>query len=219
MKSRRAVLLSGSGRYADPWHPFEETTPILADLLGAAGYRVEITRDIDSWLTEGVAPDLLAVNCGLPRDGGPVPSAAARQGLREVLDSGCALLACHVAATTFIDAPEWEAALGGAWVRGVSMHPPFSEAQVRIHGHALTGEITDFTVLDERYTSLRVSPDVEILASHEHDGLEHTLVWIKERTGLLGRAAYDALGHDVRSFESLEHVRLLERMITWLGRR
>jgi type 1 glutamine amidotransferase len=219
MTSRSAVILTGSGRYADPWHPFEQTTSILAELLGAAGYRVEIASDVDSRLAEGIETDLLVVNAGLPRDDAAAPSADGRDGLRRTLESGCPLLAVHAASTTFIDAPEWEAALGGAWVRGHSMHPPFSEAAVQVLPHPLTEGIEDFTVSDERYSFLRVAAEVEVLAVHEHEGRTHPLAWIRESTGTLGRAAYDALGHDVRSFTSPVHRRLLESLIGWVGGR
>jgi hypothetical protein len=75
----KALLLSGVGRYADPWHPFSETSAALADLLREAGYDVDIPADVDAALAGLAAaddsdlPDLLVVNVGLPRDELPSP--------------------------------------------------------------------------------------------------------------------------------------------------
>lgn len=35
----RALILSGAGRYADPWHPYAETSARLASLVAEAGFR------------------------------------------------------------------------------------------------------------------------------------------------------------------------------------
>ena len=53
------------------------------------------------------------------------------------------------------------------------------------------------------------------LSEHEEDGMRHPLVWARE----LGRSriVYDALGHDVRSYESAEHRELLTRALQWLS--
>jgi hypothetical protein len=39
----RSLVLSGGGRYADPWHPFAKTSARLADVLWSLGHRVEVT--------------------------------------------------------------------------------------------------------------------------------------------------------------------------------
>jgi hypothetical protein len=76
----QALLLSGTGRYADPWHPFAETSAALAGLLREQGFGVEMADDVDAALARLAAPDgpadadlpdLLVVNVGLPRDGRP----------------------------------------------------------------------------------------------------------------------------------------------------
>ena len=54
----RALLLSGVGRYADPWHPFAATSAALAGLLGEAGFSVELAEDVDAALAGMAAPDL-----------------------------------------------------------------------------------------------------------------------------------------------------------------
>ena len=62
-----ALILSGAGRYADPWHPFPETSARLAALAQESGWRTVITEDIDQQLASGLDEyDLLIVNAGDP---------------------------------------------------------------------------------------------------------------------------------------------------------
>jgi uncharacterized protein len=225
----KALLLSGVGRYADPWHPFAETSTALAGLLREAGYDVVIPADVDDALA-GLAradgadlPDLLVVNVGLPRDGLPSPGTAdAAAGLTRWLNSARPLLASHVSATSFVDLPEWEDGLGGRWVRGQSMHPEYGAAAIHMvpDSGPLVAGIPDFKLLDERYSWLRTAPGITVHATHTHEDAEHTVVWSIERpvpgSEPAGRTFYDALGHDGASYESAEHRELLRRAISWL---
>ncbi|MFJ6157128.1 ThuA domain-containing protein [Pseudarthrobacter sp. NPDC092184] len=225
----KALLLSGVGRYADPWHPFAETSAALASLLREAGFDVVIPADVDCALEElaGTAetglPELLVVNVGLPRDGQQSPGTpGATAGLVCWLGSGRPMLVSHSSATSFVDCPEWEGGLGGRWVRGTSMHPDYGPATVRIRpasGPVVDG-MQDFTLPDERYSFLRTSPRITVHATHTHEGTEHPLMWSLLRQPSDGRSAgrtlYDALGHDAASYESPEHRELLGRAISWL---
>lgn len=228
--AKRALLLSGTGRYSDPWHPFAETSGALTALLQAAGYDVDIPADVDAALAElhgraePAMPELLVVNVGLPRDGSPSPhTPEASAGLRRWLDSGRPMLVSHVSSTSFPDLPEWETGLGGRWVRGTSMHPDYGPAAIRLRpgsGGVVKG-IPDFELLDERYSYLRTAPGIRIHATHLHEGIEHPVIWSLERPGTGSRAGgrtfYDALGHDAASYKSAEHLELLRRAISWLS--
>lgn len=213
----RARLLSGSGRYADPWHPFADTSPRLAAVLRSQGFDVETRSDVDAGLadlTDDV--DLLVANVSDPSLNGPEPAAAsaARTGLLAYLARGGPVLSLHL--STFPGIPEWESLLGARWIEGTSMHPPIGPAHVRVHPerHPIVATSTDFDLHDERYCFLRLAPDIVPLASHTQDGVDHPLLWARERNGV--RAVYDALGHDARSYDSPEHRALLERAVRWL---
>ncbi|MHA7987496.1 ThuA domain-containing protein [Rathayibacter sp. CAU 1779] len=231
------VVVSGSGRYADPWHPFEITSARVAEVLRDAGHTVSVTDDVDARLAALAAPgdvDLLVLNVGAGRtpeerdivqssdERDPLPlsdaDAATREGLLAYLERGGPLLALHVSSTSFGFMPEWETALGGIWVRGTSMHPPYSRAHIEVEtdAHPATAGIRDFDVDDERYTNLRVSPEVTELAWHELDGSREPVVWTFERGA--SRVAYDALGHDAASYDAPEHRALLAQTAAWLLR-
>ena len=223
----RALLLSGVGRYADPWHPFAETSAALAGLLGEAGFAVDMAEDVDSALSGLAAPggpadaglpDLLVVNVGLPRDDRPSPGTPeASAGLRRWLADGRPLLVSHVSSTSFADAPEWETGLGGRWIRGTSMHPEYGPAAIHVlqESGALVEGIEDFELPDERYSYLRTAAGIKVHATHTHEGSEHPVMWSLDRRP--GRTFYDALGHDAASFQSPEHRELLLRAIAWLA--
>ncbi|WP_460573480.1 ThuA domain-containing protein [Humibacter soli] len=258
----RITVISGSGRYADPWHPFAETSERIAGILEDAGHDVTISGDVDARLAELVqfAPaaqpepeparstagdreprpdaddgdgadgvDLLVVNVGAPvirDDSGeitgpwedPEADAASRRGLLAYLASGRPLLAFHVSSTSFGYMPEWESILGGLWVRGTTMHPPYSRAEVEVatDAHDVVAGIHDFEVDDERYTSMRVSPGATQLAWHAHEGLRHPLLWTHEYGA--SRVVYDALGHDAASYDAPEHRAIVANAAAWLLR-
>lgn len=226
----RALILSGAGRYADPWHPYPETSARLASLVGEAGYDVEVRDDVDAALaTLGDDVRLLVVNAGDP-DGpdasGVEPAtgraaAAAIAGvddgaLEAAIGRGVGILAMHSAASSLRDYPAFHRALGGRWEDVVSWHPPFGETHVHVVGnHAIREGLGDFTVDDERYTALRLHDVIEPIAEHEEGRFRHPLVWARE----LGRSrlVYDALGHDTRSYDSAEHRALIARALEWLS--
>ncbi|WP_448809085.1 ThuA domain-containing protein [Agromyces bauzanensis] len=224
----RAVILSGSGRYADPWHPFAETSAALAGIVAGAGYHVDVSDDLLGGLASLGDADLLVVNAGNPNtpipdgaaDPGPVRDdeiAAASAGLDAALERGIGILAVHAAAATLPEVPAFGHAVGARWIEGVSWHPPIAEAHVHLVGsHVIADELDDFTVFDERYSGLRLDEVVEPIAEHEEDGMRHPLIWARE----IGhsRVVYDALGHDARSYESAAHRELLARALDWLSR-
>ncbi|MGM7666010.1 ThuA domain-containing protein [Microbacterium sp. A93] len=218
----RALIVSGAGAYADPWHPFAETTQRLSGIMKTLGLDVKITEEVHSVLAN-VAPDvdLLVVNFGES----PVPGhndisvADVQAGVARFLSKGGAMLVMHAAAASFAENEDWEKLVGARWIPGTTMHPEYGPGTVLIHGgeHALVAGIADFSVDDEFYTYLRVAEDVVALASHDYEGSTHPLIWARENAG--ARVVYDALGHDRRSFDSPGHRQLLENAVQWLLRR
>jgi type 1 glutamine amidotransferase len=224
-----ALILSGAGRYADPWHPFAATSSRIADILRGEGIEVEISEDVDARLAAladgeaGSAPDLLVLNIGDPAltdPEHPQPEAErlARTGLLAHLAAGRSLLAMHVSSTSLRGVPEWEDILGGVWVRGTTMHPDYSRARIHVYPerHPIVAGLTDFEVEDERYTYLRTAPDLVPLATHEHDGAEFPLLWARSYGD--ARVVYDALGHDEASYESDAHRAIVAAAARWLLR-
>ena len=212
----KVLIVSGGGDYSDPWHPFAETSERLVGILESR-YDVTLTTDVAATLANlsGDEWDLVVLNFGSAGLEVPTDSACV-DGIVRYINAGGPLLACHVVATAFPADPRWEEILGGRWVRGTSMHPPQGDAEVVVLpvGHAVTRGIADFVLFDERYSYLRISPEVEVLATHLHDEQEHPVVWTV--SGPPSRVVYDGLGHDARSYDSEGHRSLLLNAVGWL---
>jgi type 1 glutamine amidotransferase len=217
----RALVVSGSGRYADPWHPFPATSDALAEILTTAGLDAAVRHDVDAALGGLAGVDLLVVNAGDPWHHGETGRGAPAEsvgGLDAALTRGIGILAVHAAAASLRDYPTWRTALGGSWTVGVSMHPPFGEAHVRVYTdrHPIVAGARDIVLLDERYCRLEVDGDLTVLADHEFEGERHPLLWARE----VGRSrvCYSALGHDQRAYDSAPYRALLTRAARWLTR-
>ncbi len=227
-----AVILSGHGRYDDPFHPFTDTSQALADLLVEEGLTVEIVHDTDARLAAGLADvDLLVVHTGDPwrslvdatllpererRTPPPDVLAAERANLAEAVERGIGLLGMHAASASLRDLPQWHELLDGEWDAEFSFHPPLGTASVQVRSgtHPVVAGVADFELYDEKYTDLAIGEHVVPLVEHTYDGEQHPLVWAREigRT----RLVYDAFGHDMRSYDSPEHVTLLRNAVRWL---
>ncbi|GAB3815146.1 hypothetical protein GCM10028820_12070 [Tessaracoccus terricola] len=213
----RALIASGSGRYADPWHPFPRTSPLLAEILRDTGFEVEIDDDVDQAMTRIDGVDLLVVNAADPwRDSAerlPADAAGPRR-FSKALERGIGVLAMHCALASLRDYPDWAAALGGMWVPGQSWHPPLDTT--RITGAALPDgtPVADFDVEDERYLSLQRIGHSHVVAHFDGAGGPEPAAWVREYRN--SRIAVDALGHDERSYASEGHRALIRTLASWL---
>lgn len=220
----RALLLTGSGVYSDPWHDFAGTSEAIAEVITGLGIDLTTSDDLEAGIASlgqpGKSVDLLVVNAGSPESNGLTPNAPdlVRQGLADFVVGGGSLLGVHAAANTLPDVEEWEDALGGRWIRGVSMHPPRDRTTIDVctDAHPITVGLEDFEVEDERYSHLRLGEDLVVLAQHEHDGVTHPLAWARESGHF--RAVYDGLGHSRESYESPGRRDFLVRSLRWLTR-
>jgi hypothetical protein len=209
----RSLILSGGGEYRDPWHPFAATSERLAGLLRTLGHEVEVSEWVGDRVADLSGWDLVVVNAAA---GPQADTTAAASGLRAALSRGVGVLAVHVGACTLLGLQAWESVTGAAWVSGQSMHPKTGPCRITTYPgrHPICAPVTDFDIIDERYSYLRIAPDVVPLAAHEHEGEIHPLLWAR----VLGRSRVvtDALGHDERSFDSAAHRELISRAARWL---
>lgn len=212
----RALIASGAGRYADPWHPFPRTTPLLVTTLTDVGFDVGVDDDVDRALTRLDGVDLLVLNAGAPEDGAP-PADEAAEGLTVALTRGIGVLSVHIGLRSLQEHPGGPELLGGLWVDDVSWHPEFGRASIQ--GAALPDgtPIADFDVDDEKYLDLGLSGERTEVAHHEHDGMRSPTAWVREVGA--ARIAVDLLGHDERSYDSAGHRTLLASLAWWAARR
>ncbi|MEI2270225.1 ThuA domain-containing protein [Microbacterium sp. No. 7] len=206
---RRVLVFSGGADYADPWHPFVETSAIVAEVLREEG-DATVVDTLEDLAARIDAADLLVINAG----GGTAPHRLDAR-LAEILTGYHGpLLALHVAATLLPEHAAWEARLGGRWVRDVTFHPERGPLRVRA-ASASVADLTAFDTVDEAYTALRVSPEADVLLVYDDaDGVAHALAWTHENDG--SRAAYSALGHDAEAYGSPLAPELIRRLTRWL---
>ncbi len=214
----RALIAFGTGRYSDPWHPLEATANALGGIVAAAGFDVRFTSDLDRALAALGDVDLLVVNATDPwRNGqtGRGAPEASTSGFADAVARGVGILAMHNSIASLRDYPLWRTLIGGDWVPGRSGHPPHGSLTVNV-GPWADRPASRFIVEDEGYVYLEVDHDVDVVALHESDGLRHPLMWRHEAAST--RVFYDALGHDLRSYASAEHVALIQRAALWCVR-
>ncbi|MFK4760087.1 ThuA domain-containing protein [Microbacterium sp. ZW T5_45] len=221
----RAVIASGTGRYADPWHPFTKTSPLLAAVLEDAGFSVRVDEDVDHAIPNLRGVDLLVVNAGDPwREAGEGDVAPKVTGdpaaFGAVLTQGLGLLAMHCAVSSLRDYPDWFPAIGGMWVPGLSWHPPASMTNVKVNGFPDEeggAGFDDFDVFDERYCRLQQLGSRDVVATHPGEQGPEPSAWVR-RYGR-SRIAVDVLGHDEKSYESEGHRQLITRLAVWAAHR
>lgn len=219
-----AVVISGAGRYSDPWHDFAGTSARLAELLEGAGIGVEVITLGEDEVPNG-GPDLLVVNAGGGSTPRPVQDTLADRRAEAVATwartaaSHTPVLATHTSTNTFYDDTRWAEILGGRWIPGTSWHPPLDRAgvQVTAAAHPITAGMSELTVQDERYCDLDLLREVDVLVDHLHHGRRHPLVWAHQLDGV--RVVQDALGHDRAAYGCPDRQALLRREVDWLLRR
>ncbi|BAJ75826.1 uncharacterized protein conserved in bacteria [Microbacterium testaceum StLB037] len=206
----RVVLFSGGGDYVDPWHPFLETSAVVADLLRAEGFSVDTVLGVDELPDRLSGADLLVVNAG----GGPQAHPRDADLRAAVAGHTGGLVALHVAATLLPEDDFWEGRLGGRWVRGHSMHPERGPLRLVRAGEASTADLPPvIDTVDEAYSWLRVADETRVLYRQNHAGEPHPVVWLCERD--TQRSAYSALGHDVEAYDSAAVRSLVADLAHW----
>lgn len=211
-------ILTGHGRYSDPWHRFEETSAAVGQLLEDQGHAVDVRPDESEALVGLGRVDLVVVNVGGNPSETLEPDArwnAAQTDFGVWISGGGRVLGLHTAANAFPDWLQWPSLLGGEWVRGSSWHPERSvatfEACPESAGHPIWQGCEPVTCYDERYSALAVHPDSVPLVRHELSERWEIMGWTKG-----SNVVYDGMGHDVRSYASPSRARFLVNEVDWL---
>lgn len=217
----KALVLSGRGRYEDPWHEFAGTSHLLALELSRLGIAAQVRSTFPTAAADLANFDLLVVNSGAGRvdplyDGADEEWKDFHAAINRHTAGGKPVLAVHQSANTFVDNPLWFTALGGRWEPEVSMHPEQGEAVFQtVAGHPITADLPPtLHTVDERYSYLATSGPVVPLITHEHDGDRHVAAWVHQEPPY--RVVYDAMGHDLPAFENADRLALLRAELTWL---
>ena len=210
------------------YHPFDETSAALAELLQPLGVASTITEDIEGALADLSSYDMVTMNClrwrmiqhekYIPfRDEWAMElSQAGRDALTNFVNGGGALLGLHTASICFDTWPGWKDLLGVMWAWGRSHHPDIGTIHVDVaaDAHPIMAGVQPFEVHDEIYHHLAPADDAPGLLFAEADEGVQPLMWARQ-VGQ-GRAVYDSLGHGAESVNHPSHARILQRSALWL---
>lgn len=206
-----AFLLSDVAGFRDEWHDCAATSTELASILSEQGITSLISESPEQLPTDTSRYSLVVVNVGTGF--GEVDGIVRR--LARFSSSGGAVLAVHGSAVGLGTSAAWRALIGGTWVREHSWHPDEGVATVNTVDLA-SGSPRHFTVFDEMYSDLTLNAEPRPIAWHSLEQQLHPLAWLIDATPSHGRAAYSALGHSVRAYESSGHRQLIADVVGWL---
>ncbi|WP_067779829.1 ThuA domain-containing protein [Actinomyces vulturis] len=224
MAQQRVLVLAGRGRYEDPWHDHVAVAHRLASILTERDCDVTVRSTFPDCAEDIDTFDLVIVNGSLGRkdpnfDGTDEDWMPCHEKFKAYAENGGAILVYHVGINTFTDSPYWYDIVGGRWNRGVTYHPPLSDAHFHVIPgvHPITEGMTEILVFDERYTLLEPADTSTILVDQHEAGCEHASVWVNEHEGR--RVVFDSMGHFVESLDSPTRLELFLREVNWLLKR
>ncbi len=230
----RVLVLTGGPDHA---HDFSALGAALTWVIAGGGHEIVDVLDHPDVAAERLGSDdvdVLAINAlrwrmlddryapWRDRWGYHTPEAT-RRAISDFVAAGGGLFGNHTASICFDDWPEWGDVLGGAWSWGHSSHPPPASVTVVVgersgNRHPVTASLpSEFFVEDEVYGDLELRPGIDPLAHARRtaDDELQPIAWA-HRFGE-GRVVYDGLGHDARSLNQQDHVRLIRGAVDWVA--
>jgi type 1 glutamine amidotransferase len=147
-----------------------------------------------------------------------------KKNLAKFTKRGGGIVVIHTAAVSN-DTVWWKSVIGGAWVQGQTkwregpMELNFSNAEKVEGSYAITAGAADFTMDDEIYYNLDMSPAVEVLATSDTGDGEPKVqaqMWTYQKDGY--RAFVCIPGHLYSTFERPNFRAILLRGIAWAGK-
>jgi type 1 glutamine amidotransferase len=226
------LILSGRNN-----HDWRTTTPRLAQILEQTGrFDVRITHDPSTLTSAALAPYQVLVS----DYNGPRLGEIAEKAIEDFIRSGRGFAAIHAASYAFGDMeilgdkhvrtgireqpwPTYAQMLGTRW----SADPPPSghgkrhlfQVKFTDPSHPIASKDDGFTISDELYHNLRMSPAVHVLATAfdaleiNGTGKDEPISWTNAFGK--GRVFYTALGHDVEAMSAPGFSAMFSRAVQW----
>jgi type 1 glutamine amidotransferase len=201
-------------------HEPRKGVEFFAPILEAAGYAVEVSDTLDTYLDVERLKQLSLI---VPVWTMSTITAEQENGLLDAVKSGVGLAGWHgCMADSFRDNTRYQWMVGGQWVA----HPGNIidyEVNILNHDDPITAGLPDFRMHSEQYY-MHVDPSNEVLATTTFTG-EHAdwiagtvmpVVW-KRRFGA-GRVFYSSLGHVRKDFDVPEACEIQRRGMLWASR-
>ena len=215
----RALILTGVNN-----HDWKATTPYLKKTLEQGGY---FAVDVDE---DPSAPSLadpeklkgykvLVLNFNTNKRWAPEREA----NFLAFVKGGGGLVVVHAADNAFDGWDEYDKLVGGTWrSKGSSFpergtfHPAYGTFEVKVvdPDHPITkGLDGSFKTKDEKYSNLRIQPNIRVLARAEEQGKPQPMLFVLDYGK--GRVFQTALGHDLGAMQTPQFVDTLIRGARW----
>src|SRR5688572_4129934 len=157
----RVFIRSGPKSHAPGAHDYPRFFKEAVALLTERGVQA---TGADAFPTKAQldATDVLLLHA---QDAGNIPDAADRKNLADFLTRGGGLVVIHAAAVS--RDPEWyKSIIGGSWRHGTTK---FLEAPMHLYftdrSHPITKDVSNWSMDDEIYYDMDMSPDARVLAT------------------------------------------------------
>ena len=211
------------------FHPFEETSNSLSNILSEMDYVSEITLDIEKGFSNLNNYYLLKMNFlrwRMLNHEKYIPyldewqfslSNQGQEHLKNYLKNGGSIIAFHTSSICFDDWPDYKKIIGGKWVWDKTYHPPQGMVEISpISDHKISENIDNFEINDEIYHHLELEESSEpfLKGLTKKTNEEHIIGWTYQFEK--GKVVYNALGHDSESLENENFVKIIKQSINWL---
>ena len=211
------------------FHPFEETSNSLSNILSEMDYVSEITLDVEKGFSNLDNYDLLTMNFlrwRMLNHEKYIPyldewqfslSKQGQKHLKNYLKNGGSIIAFHTSSICFDDWPDYKKIIGGKWVWDKTYHPPQGIVEISpISDHKISENINNFEINDEIYHHLELEDSSEpfLKGLTKETNEEHIIGWTYQFEK--GKVVYNALGHDSESLENENFVKIIKQSINWL---
>jgi len=208
------------------FHPFDETSKTLEEILNTLGYESEITLDIEEGIKNIHNFDLVTFNAlrwRMLNHEKYIPyldewqfslSSNAKKILDRYIKTGGSMIAFHTSSICFDDWDGWSKLLGGKWVWDKSFHPPLGTIEVNpVDSHFLVKHLKKFDLNDEVYHNLLLEPESKpfLLAKTKDSSEEHIVGWTYSYQQ--GKVVYNVWGHDSNYLLKTEMIEIIKKSI------
>ena len=203
-------------------HEPKQCADVVAPVLKAAGFEVEISDTMDAYLDKA---KMAALNLIVPIWTMGTITGPQQQGLLDAVKSGVGIAGWHGGmCDAFRNNTEYQFMTGGQWVAHPGGLVPY-EVNIVNHRDPITKGIRDFKMESEQYY-MHVDPGNEVLATTTFSGKHGDAPWIAgtvmpvvwKRMYGAGRVFYTSLGHVAKDFAVPEALEMTRRGMLWAAR-
>jgi uncharacterized protein len=201
-------------------HEPKQCTDIFAPILSSAGYEVEVSDSLDSYLNkENMLSKDLIVQCFTMSK----ISGDQWKGLNEAVAAGVGFAGWHGGSgDSFRENTDYQFMVGGQWVAHPGGVIDYT-VQITDHSDPITAGLSDFAMHSEQYY-MHTDPSNQVLATTTFGG--EYAPWIKgvtmpvawKRVWGSGKVFYCSLGHVAKDFDVPQAREIVRRGMLWATR-